>query len=234
MKCNRAAGKDGIPAELLICGGEQALVIHSVLRYGHPKEWVDSVIVPIPKKGNLQLCDNWRGISLLSVAGKVFARILANRIAPIAESLLDESLCGFRKCRGTIDMIFAVRQLQEKTREQICQLYMCFFDLKKAYDSVPRDALWLLLTRLGFPSKLVHILRGLHVNMEASVHVDGVLSEPLQVSPGLKQGCVLAPFLLFFYLYFNKVMHQVLSDFNDGVEIKYRLDGKLFRRSGWH
>ena len=78
-----------------------------------PKEWVDSVIVPIPKKGNLQLCDNWRGISLLSVAGKVFGRILANRIAPIAESVLDESQCGFRKCRGTIDIIFVARQLQD-------------------------------------------------------------------------------------------------------------------------
>ena len=236
MKCNRAAGKDGIPVELLVCGGEQALTyLHSICSEVWtseliPKEWVDSVIVPIPKKGNLQLCDNWRGISLLSVAGKVFARILANRIAPIAESVLDESQCGFRKCRGTIDMIFVARQLQEKAREQMCQLYMCFFDLKKAYDSVPRDALWLLLTRLGFPSKLVHILRGLHVNMEASVRVDGVLSEPFQVSTGLKQGCVLAPFL--FNLYFNKVMHQVLSDLNDGVEIKYRLDGKLFRRSG--
>ena len=124
-------------------------------------------------------------------------------------------------------MIFVA---QEKVREQMCQLYMCFFDLKKAYDSVPRDALWLLLTRLGFPSKLVHILRGLHVNTEASVRVDGVLSEPFQVSTGLKQGCLLAPFL--FNLYFNKVMHQVLSDLNDGVEFKYRLDGKLFRRSG--
>ena len=66
--------------------------------------------------------------------------------------------------------------------------------------------------------------------MEASVRVDGVLSEPFQVSTGLKQGCVLASFL--FNLYFNKVMHQVLSHLNDGVEIKYRLDGKLFRRSG--
>ena len=85
---------------------------------------MDSVIVPIPKKGNLQLCDNWRGISLLSVAGEVFARILANRIAPIAESVLDESQCGFRKCHGTIDMIFVARQLQEKAREQMCQLYV--------------------------------------------------------------------------------------------------------------
>ena len=236
VKCNRAAGKDGIPAELLIYGGEQALIfLHTICTEVWsseliPKEWVDSIIVPLPKQGNLQLCDNWRGISLLSVAGKVFARVLANRITPVAESILDETQCGFRKCRGTIDMIFVARQLQEKAREQMCQLYMCFFDLKKAYDSVPRHALWLLLARLGFPSKLVHILRGLHINMEASVRVDGVLSDPFQVTTGLKQGCVLAPFL--FNLYFNTVMHQVLSEFNDGVEIKYRLDGKLFRRSG--
>ncbi|KAL5473717.1 hypothetical protein EMCRGX_G028250 [Ephydatia muelleri] len=236
VKCNQAAGKDGIPAELLIYGGEQALTfLHTICTEVWsseliPKEWVDSIIVPLPKKGNLQLCDNWRGISLLSVAGKVFARVLANRITPVAESILDETQCGFRKCRGTIDMIFVARQLQEKAREQMCQLYMCFFDLKKAYDSVPRHALWLLLARLGFPSKLVHILRGLHINMEASVRVDGVLSDPFQVTTGLKQGCVLAPFL--FNLYFNTVMHQVLSEFNDGVEIKYRLDGKLFRRSG--
>ena len=68
------------------------------------------------------------------------------------------------------------------------------------------------------------------MNMEASVRVDCVLSDPFQVTTGLKQGCVLAPFL--FNLYFNMVMHQVLNEFNDGVEIKYRLDGKLYRRSG--
>eukprot|EP00731_Ephydatia_muelleri_P032194 Em0023g701a len=161
VKCNRAAGKDGIPAELLIYGGEQALTfLHTICTEVWsseliPKEWVDSITVPLPKKGNLQLCDNWRGISLLSVAGKVFARVLANRITPVAESILDETQCGFQKCRGTIDMIFVARQLQEKAREQMCQLYMCYFDLKKAYDSVPRHALWwLLLARLGFPSKL--------------------------------------------------------------------------------
>ncbi|KAL5479252.1 hypothetical protein EMCRGX_G022749 [Ephydatia muelleri] len=101
VKCNRAAGKDGIPAELLIYGGEQALTfLHTICTEVWssemiPKEWVDSIIVPLPKKGNLQLCDNWRGISLLSVAGKVFARVLANRITPVAESILDETQCGF-------------------------------------------------------------------------------------------------------------------------------------------
>ena len=115
VKCNRAAGKDRIPAELLIYGGEQLLTfLHTICTEVWsseliPKEWVDSIIVPLPKKGNLQLCDNWRGISLLSVAGKVFACVLANRITPVAESILDETQCGFRICRGTIDMILVAR-----------------------------------------------------------------------------------------------------------------------------
>ena len=98
-----------------------------------PKDWVNSVIVPVPKKGDFHLCDNWRGISLLSVPGKVFSRIIVNRIIDNYESILDETRRGYRKQRGTI---FTARQIQEKAREQVCNLYVCFFDLKKAYDSV--------------------------------------------------------------------------------------------------
>ena len=68
-----------------------------------PKEWVDAVIVAIPKKGDLSVCDNWRGISLLDVIGKVFARILQQRLQTVAESELAESQCGFRKGRGCTD-----------------------------------------------------------------------------------------------------------------------------------
>ena len=124
MKCQRAAGRDGIPTELLIHGGERVatelLTLFSEIWSSEkiPKEWVDAVIVPIPKKGDLHHCGNWRGISLLSVPGKVFALIIANRITALSESLLDETQCGFRKQCGTIYMIFTARQLQEKAREQ--------------------------------------------------------------------------------------------------------------------
>ena len=67
------------------------------------------------KKGNLQSCDNWRGISLLDVVGKVFARIVQERLQVIAEGLLPDYQCGFRKGRECTDMIFAARQLMEKT-----------------------------------------------------------------------------------------------------------------------
>ena len=66
-------------------------------------------------KGEKSVCDNHRGISLLSIAGKILARVLLNRIiAHLLDSAISESQCGYRKNRGTIDMIFTVHQLQEK------------------------------------------------------------------------------------------------------------------------
>ena len=91
-----------------------------------------------------QLCDNHRGISLLSIAGKVLAKVLLNRLNEHLEQsgLLPESQCGFRKDRGTIDMIFTARQLQEKCQEQNMDLDMIFVDLTKAVDTGSREALW--------------------------------------------------------------------------------------------
>ena len=103
-----------------------------------PQEFKDATIIYLFKrKGNPQFCDNHRGISLLSIAGKILARVLLNRLNEHLErpGLLPESQCGFRKKRGTIDMIFTARQLQEKCQEQNVDLYMTFVDLTKAFDS---------------------------------------------------------------------------------------------------
>ena len=58
-----------------------------------------------------ECCDNWRGISLLEVVGKVVARIVQNRLQQLAEQVLPELQCGFRKHRGCNDMIFTVWQV---------------------------------------------------------------------------------------------------------------------------
>ena len=107
-----------------------------------PQELMDTSIIHLLKrKRNPQLCDNHRGISLLSVAGKVLARGLVNRLNEHVEQTghLPESQCGFRKDRGTIDMIFTVRQLQRKCQKENMDLYMTFVDLTKAFDTVIRE-----------------------------------------------------------------------------------------------
>ena len=68
-------------------------------------------------KGDRGDCNNYRGISLLSVTGKVIARAILTRLQTLAEAIYPDSQCGFRANRATTDMIFSVRQLQEKPRE---------------------------------------------------------------------------------------------------------------------
>ena len=84
------------------------------------------------------------------------ARVLLNRLIPtIAQKNTPESQCGFRSNRGTLDMIFMLRQIQEKCREQNMGLYAAFVDLTKAFDTVRRDGLWKIRARFGL--SLIHI-----------------------------------------------------------------------------
>ena len=83
-----------------------------------PQDLMDAVIVSLYKnKGEKSDCSNYQGITLLSIAGKILARVLLNRLIPtIAQKNTPESQCGFRFNRGTVDMILVLRQIQEKRR----------------------------------------------------------------------------------------------------------------------
>ena len=91
----------------------------------------------------------------VSDTGKILAKILLNRLNAHLDQagLIPESQCGFRNDRGTIDMIFTARQLQEKCQEQNVDLYMTFVDLTKAFDTVSRDGLWKIMAKFGCPPR---------------------------------------------------------------------------------
>ena len=193
-----------------------------------PQDFKDASIVHLYKrKGNRQACDNHRGISLLSIAGKILARVLLNRlIAHLEKGLLPESQCGFRKERGTIDMVFAARQLQEKCQEQNTDLYSTYVDLTKAFDTVSREGLWRIMAKYGCPRRFIAIVRQLHDGMLARVQDNGEVSEPFPVSNGVKQGCVLAPTL--FSLMFSAMLTDAFRDTDVGMGIRFRTDGSIF------
>ena len=135
-----------------------------------------------------------RYVQLLSIAGKILARLLLNRLLDhLEQDLLPESQCGFREGRGTADMIFASRQLQEKFQEQNRELFSTYVDLTKAFDTVSRDGLWKIMAKFGIPAKFIAITRSFHEGMQASVSVEGETSRAFQVSNRVKQGCVLLP-----------------------------------------
>ena len=91
-----------------------------------PQEWGNAILIPIPKKENLHLCDNWRGIALLDVVGKLVGRIVQDCLQKLAEVELPESQCGFRRGRGCTDMMFMVCQLSEKAFEHNIKQFFYF------------------------------------------------------------------------------------------------------------
>lgn len=118
LQNGKAAGEDEIVAEMLKNGGEVMIdwlleILQEVWRTKQlPSEWKKSVLVPVHKKDR-KVCDNYRGISLLSIPGKVLSLVLLDRLETIIDPQLMEAQCGFRKGRGTVDQIWATRQIIE-------------------------------------------------------------------------------------------------------------------------
>ncbi|XP_041934160.1 uncharacterized protein LOC121696990 [Alosa sapidissima] len=226
LKNNKSPGPDGIPAEVFKHGGylltrRLHLLITKIWQSENvPQDWKDAnIIILYKQKGDRADCGNSRGISLLSTAGKVLAKIMLSQLVEyISELTLPETQCGFRKCRSTTDMIFALRQLLEKSREQRRDLYITFIDLSKAFDTINHDMLWEQLAKLGVPPKFLSILQQLHDGMQARVVMGGLQSDPFKVNVGVKQGCVLATVL------FNPLLTAITRLFHRALQHKDGID----------
>ena len=127
------------------------------------KQWQTNVIIPIHKKGDKRKCTNYRGISLISVPGKVYAKCLEKKCREIVEPKLTDAQCGFCPSRSIIDQIFALQQIFEKSWEYTKKVNACFVDLEKAYDRIPRDKLWAVLSQYGIGGQL-QTAKQLHVH----------------------------------------------------------------------
>ena len=148
----KEVGPDGLPAELLKLGLQQdrtvLLELHRLTASGargksHSKQWKDAAIAVLHKKGDKTECGNYRGILLVSHAGKVLLKVVGRRLSAYCEAKgrLPEEQCGFRPDRSTTDMMFVVRRLKEIGRKAGVSLFMFFIDLQKAYDTVDRTLL---------------------------------------------------------------------------------------------
>ena len=119
------------------------------------------MIVPLYKdKGEMTECNNYRGISYLSVDRKIYAGILEDRF----RRLIDDEEGSFRAGKGCVDQIFTLKQIGDKVREKIHKVYVSFMDLEKAYDKVNREALWQVLRMYDVDGKLLNGFKSMYVN----------------------------------------------------------------------
>ena len=234
LKNNKSPGADSIPAEIYKLLNN-TLIEHLRALYNLiwetgnvPQDFKNAQIINLFKnKGSPSECGNYRGISLLSTGGKILARVMASRLLKHMEQVIPESQCGFRPNRGTNDLIFTLRQLQEKVKEQQTQMYIAFVDLTKAFDSINREALWSVMERFGVPPKFLRVCESLHKNNFASVVYNAESTKPFQTRTGVRQGCVLAPILFnTFVTALSMIVDSKLQA--RGLELRYRFDGGLF------
>ena len=137
---------------------------------------------------------NVRGISLMSIAAKVFNHVTLNRIYHEISSRLRPFQAGFRRGKSCIEQIHIIRQILEQYQKNIPTV-MTFIDFKKAFDSINRDTMWKILRYYGIPEKTVTIIKCLYEGSNSAVRVDGSLSKEFLITTGVLQGDILAPFL---------------------------------------
>ena len=145
-----------------------------------PSEWSIGLICPIFKGGtNEDKLDpmKYRGITLLSVVGKLFTCVLKNRLEKFCETnnLLAEEQAGFRGTRSTVDHIFTLHELIMSRRPN--RTYCCFIDIQKAYDRIWREGLWSKLYDGGVRGKMLRMIKSMYKNVESCVLVNGVRSK---------------------------------------------------------
>lgn len=138
MKNNKAAGPNGIVAELIKIAVVQysTKLFNKMFQSGSfPSEWTRSIIVPINKKGDPSLLDNYRGISLLSIVSKVYTPVINSRLKKWSEenNIINDAQEGFTKGRSTINHIFTYHALIEKQFLSDSKLYVAFMDFRKCY-----------------------------------------------------------------------------------------------------
>ena len=224
LKMGKSAGVDNIPAELVQAGGEAMIdiltaICNKIWKTGEwPTTWTQSLVITLPKEGNLQLCQNYRTISLISHPSKVMLKIILNRLQPQAEEIIAEEQAGFRAGRSTTEQIF---NLCEKYLQHQQSLYHVFIDFKKAFDRVWHEALWATMRKYSINASIIRAIENLNDKAQSAVLFKCSTGEWFRTTVGVRQGCLLSPTL--FNIFQERIMCEALDDHEGSVSIGGRL-----------
>lgn len=156
------------------------------------------MVVPIWKRGDKKLRENYRGVTLTSTGYKVYANILNKKLV----KELDEkegwsrTQAGFRKGRGTIENVKILKDIMGRKIKERKKVWAFFIDLKAAFDKQPlieRKVLWEMMRKRGIREELIDRVREIYEETRCIVRIGDEVSKEFWVEKGVRQGCSLSP-----------------------------------------
>ena len=226
LKVNKAAGPDDMEPEHLIYGGE-TLRVHltavfnaMVVERYVPEVFKLGMVIPIPKGHNkdLSIPGNYRGITILSNISKVFEKLLLLKISQLpSPPTLNPLQGGFQQHLSCIHSALILQEAIQSLRDKGRKAYVAFLDVKKAFDTVWHEGLFVKMHQKGISGPIWHIINRWYTSCSSAVLWNSQLSEEFPIEQGVRQGGVLSPFL---YCLFVDELLDTLTSSGLGVSIQ--------------
>jgi len=228
-----APGDDGVQAFMVKHGGQPMLralyQLFAVLWENEvvPSDWHRNKLCMLFKKGSRVDIGNYRLIALSSIISKVMSRVLNRRIYDWMEKndLIPDQQYGFRAHRGCPEAAWVLSEVVQGRIDEKKATFLCFVDVKKAYDRVRRNMMFVKLHRQKVSGKLFRMVREWYRDNQSRIEVEGLVSEWIDRLIGLQQGCVMSPIL--FSIFINGLAFQLESQ-GYGVRVRGHWVGSLF------
>ena len=212
-KKNKTAGLDEIPAEVWKTGHFNHILLefcNDVYSQKPIEHWTKACILPFPKKADLTVTDNYRGITLTCIADKIHNTLLRERIQLTLNMILRQYQNGFRNNRSTAGQIITVRRIIEGVKEKNLVASLIFVDFSKDFDSIHRAKMALILKSYGIPMKIINAIMILYRDTKSIVRSPDGDTEYFDINAGVLQGVTLAPLL--FIIILNYVLRTSIDE----------------------
>ena len=204
----KAAGEDGITTEMIRAledFGVDTLtdLYNDMYATGHiPDELLQSVYITLPKKPRATECSDFRTISLMPHVMKLFLKVIQERISQKINREVGCNQFGSRPGSGTREGLFCFNTIAQKHVDVNQDLYTCFIDYSKAFDRIHHATLIECLEKIVVDGKDIRIITNLYWHQKAAIRIENELSPFTSIRRGVRQGCVLSPYLFNIYTEF--------------------------------
>ena len=188
LKKEKSAGVDKFPAEVAQGGVDDVItavttICNKIWQRGEwPTLWTQSLVITLPKKGNLQQCQNYRTTSLIIHPSKIMLKIILKRLKPQAHKISAEEQADFRAGKSTTEQMFNLPILCEKHLQHQQDIYHVFIDFKKAFDRVWHAALWATTKKYNISTNLTRVIRNLYDKATSAVLFNSSMTDWFQTT----------------------------------------------------